>query len=267
MVPGITAIAAALLGSVSAVYMVYKKYWKYISILQRIFIKSSYLEILVNHELCKCCYGFFQVCCWRSFNFCCHCCKNKKRNDSQAENFELHHWGNFIKQTISITEPTLDNMINNYVHYKFNHKYYCYKEDTIMCPKSECKHASYTIVERLLKYPVLYLITLDYKKSKEYEEIRKEANKHQDMPYNEPIDYLKFIFRSVIEGAVNRYEIRRAYQNIEVSLKNKFKHLCLILVDFPNDYESFLKPEQEFLLKAVQKASKEYNIQLIYSYK
>ena len=253
-----------LLGSVVTACVVYKNHWKYMSILRKIFIEKKPSDKQIDYELCKTCCGFFQVCCWCSCIFCCQCCKYESKNVSQNQNYELRQWGQFVEKTISITEPTLNDMIESYINCKYNHRYYCYKNGNMMCPPYECKHTTSIIKERLLRYPTLYLIVLDFKKSKAYEEIKKEPKEHRDIQYNQPEDYLKFIFRSVIEGAADRYEIRKAYQNIEVSLEDRFKHLCLVLMDFPNNYSNSLEPEEKFLLEAVQKAHKEYNIQLIY---
>ena len=252
-----------LLSSVGAAAVVYKKHWKYMGILRKIFIKNKLAERQIKYELCEHCRGFFQVCCWHSCIFCCPCCKYESETDFQIENYELHQWGKFIEETVSIRGLILNDMIGSYINYKYNHKYYCYKHGN-MCPSHECNHATSIIKKRLLRYPVLYLIVLDFKKSEEYKEIMNEPKEHRDVQYNQPRDYLKFIFRSVIEGATDRNEIRNAYQDIEISLEDKFKHLCLVLMNFPSDYNQFLKPEEIFLLKTVQKIRREYNIQLIY---
>ena len=254
---------SGLFSIVVAVCLVYKNHWKYMGILRKIFIKNKPAERQIKYELCKCCCGFLQVCCWHSCIFCCQYCKYEIESDFKIENYELDQWGKFVEETVSIRRSSLNNMIESYISYKYNHQYYCYEHDNVY-PSHECNHATSIMKKRLLRYTVLYLIELDFKKSKGYREIMKEPKEQSNLQYNQPIDYLKFIFRSVIEGASDRNEIRNAYQDIEISLQDKFKHLCLVLMNFPKDYNDILKPEEKFLLEAVQKIRREYNIQLIY---
>ena len=207
-------IAFGFFGSMITVYMVYKNHWRNMNILRKkLSIYKLWRDIHVIYDFGKCLYGLFHISCWFS---CCSCRKYETKNVSQNENYEIHQWGKFLEETVFITEPDLDNMIKSYINYKYDHKYYYYKYVGEISSPSECKHAKFITMERLLRYPTFYLRVLDYDKSIEYRKIKGGVTVQS-------IDCFNIIFGPATQ---------RDKKDIESSLQGKFKHLCLVSVNF-----------------------------------
>ena len=246
-------------------YVRHRKDWEFIRRLRKIIIKNKDQR---NCITCKFCDWFHGMCCiwlgrlfFRCYPYGCYYSRGK------VDVKDL--WAAFFSKTVSITNQTFNDMKESYGKYNFAHRYYCYKTDGERCSHLDCKHKTLITMGGFLKHPTLYLIELDYLKLKVYKKIISTAKSTRSGTGEEYLesDYLELIFLSVKEGATEKRNlIQNAYEGIKNKLRYKVRYLCLVLVNFPETYESLndLEQRENFLMAAVLKLYTEFDLQLIY---
>ena len=241
-------IATAILSSIGlllgGLLIKFRKDWKYMKTLRKVH-KGSESSCCKCYLLC----GLFKIVFGHS---CCQCCNVsdgcKKKSIENGKN-TAEKWENLSSnEMVQINQRDLNRMQKKYVHYRYSHKHYCIRE-----PGQKCSHYKTTKWKRLVQYPVLYLLKLDFAKAKE----KVDLGKYQD---NEMYS-LEFIFQ---EGSQGKQEKHMALENIKKSLGNKTKNICLVIKNLPSrNYEDFQDKEKS-LAEILIKLHSFHDVPLIY---
>ena len=123
---------------------------------------------------------------------------------------------------------------------------------------SKCIHYQNLKCKNMLIEPVLYPLILDFDKLLKSDLVMDPKKRKKDKEYA-----LKLAFQAVLEE-VDDYKFIKAYKNIQDSLVDKSKNICLVLKNFPNKYKYNFNEKEKFLLDAVLDLNQKYKIQLIY---
>ena len=184
---------------------------------------------------------------------CCLCYKvsdgSKKKSKENGSNTAEKWQSLSSNEIIAITQRDLNRMEKEYVRYRYSHKHYCFRKQG-----ERCSHYKTTKWKRLLQYPVLYLLKLNFAEAKKNVDLE-EWEKNQMYP-------LEFIFK---EGFQDKYKKLNAFKNIEKSLGRKTKNICLVMKNLPSgNYEDF-QDEEKSLAEMILQLHSFHDVPLIYS--
>ena len=184
---------------------------------------------------------------------CCLCYKvadGSKKKSKENGNNTAEKWQSFSSnKIIAITQRDLNRMEKRYVRYRYSHKHYCFRKQG-----ERCSHYKTTKWNRLLQYPVLYLLKLNFVEAKKNVDFE-EWERNQMYP-------LEFIFK---EGFQDKYKKLNTIKNNEKSLGSKTKNICLVMKNLPSgNYEDF-QDEEKQLAKMILQLYSFHDVPLIYS--